>query len=262
MTAIRRHKFSLAFGALGLVILTFILWPLVNTVFSADGSALWETLRDSEFIEVILRTFYTALIATVAGIVFGVPLAYFLARHEFRGKRLVESIIDVPIVVPHTAAGIALLFSFGSKTPLGRFFDILHVDFVGTLAGITIAMMFVSIPFLIDSARDGFKSVDPRLENVARTLGASRWQTFTRISIPLAWRNILSGSIMMWARGISEFGAVIILTYHPMVITTYLYEQWESFGLAASAPITVLLIVLVVAIFVCFRLLVFRGSRA
>ncbi len=262
MAKLKKHKFAIAFALLGLVILVFILWPLVNTVFSADAGALWDTLRDDEFIEVILRTFYTAIIATIAGVIFGVPLAYFLARHDFRGKKLVEAIIDVPIVVPHTAAGIALLFAFGSKTPLGKLFDVLHVDFVGTLAGITIAMMFVSIPFLINSAKDGFKAIDPRLENVSRTLGASRWQTFTRISLPLAWRNILSGCIMMWARGISEFGAVIILAYHPMVITTYLYEQWESFGLSASAPITVLLILLVVAIFVVFRLVALRGARA
>jgi molybdate/tungstate transport system permease protein len=105
------------------------------------------------------------------------------------------------IVVPHSAAGIALLFVFGEKFFLGKAFHAIGIDFVDATAGVVIAMLFVSIPFLVDSAKEGYRKVDSRMEKVARTLGASPWQAFFKISLPLAWRSILAGSIMMWARG-------------------------------------------------------------
>lgn len=138
-----------------------------------------------------------------------------------------------------------------------------------TLAGVVIAMMFVSVPFLIDSARDGFKSVDVRLEKVARTLGASPWRTFFRVSLPLAWRNILSGSIMMWARAISEFGAIIILAYHipflgghPMAAPVLVYYRFNNFGLDAARPVAVLVILISLIAFVVLRTLTTREQKA
>ncbi|GAI43380.1 unnamed protein product, partial [marine sediment metagenome] len=136
------------------------------------------------------------------------------------------------------------------------------LDFVDSTAGIVIAMLFVSIPFLIDSAKEGFKKVDVRLEKVSRTLGASPWQAFFRISLPLAWRSILAGSIMMWARGISEFGAVIILAYHPMIASTLIFERFESYGLAYSQPVAVLLIIICLLVFIGLRTIVYRGEKA
>ena len=117
-----------------------------------------------------------------------------------------------------------MLMVFGRQAPLGKAFGFLGLRFVSSLPGIVIAMLFVSLSFLVDSAREGFEAVNPRLERVARTLGASPWRAFWRVSFPLAWRSILSGMILMWARGISEFGAVVILAYHPMVAPILLYE--------------------------------------
>jgi molybdate/tungstate transport system permease protein len=167
----------------------------------------------------------------------------------------VEGVIDVPIVIPHSAAGIALLMVFGREFFLGRAFDSIGIRFTGSVAGIVIAMLFVSVPFLIDAAREGFESVDPRLEKVARTLGATHWQTFWKISLPLAWRGILAGAIMMWARGISEFGAVLILTYHPMVAPILIYERFETYGLRYARPAAVLLILICLFIFAALRAL-------
>jgi molybdate/tungstate transport system permease protein len=110
-------------------------------------------------------------------------------------------LIDLPLVIPHSAADIALLFVFGRNYFMGKAFGAVGIKFLDSLAGIVAAMLFVSVPFLIDSAKDGFQKVDRRLENVARTLGATRWQTFTKVSFPLAWRSIVSGNILMWARG-------------------------------------------------------------
>ena len=255
---------TLTFVLLGLLIFLFIVVPLLKMIVASvsEPDVLLDTILDPEVTAAIGLTLFAALVATVIGFVLGVPLAYLLARTEFTGKKLVEGLIDVPIVVPHTAAGIALLFVFGRNFAVGKGFGFLGIEFVDSTAGIVVAMMFVSIPFLIDSAREGFKKVDVRLENVARTLGASPWQSFFRISFPLAWRSILSGNIMMWARGISEFGAVIILAYHPMIAPVLVYERFETYGLDYARPVAVLLILVSVVVFILFRTLACRGDRS
>jgi len=255
------NKMTLTFILLGLIIFLFIIVPLVKMVVTSDPKILLETLLDPEVRGAIWLTLYAALLATIVGFTLGIPLAYLLARTNFTGKKLVEGLIDVPIVVPHTAAGIALLFVFGRNFFVGKVFHFIGIDFVDATAGIVIAMLFVSIPFLIDSAKEGFKKVDVRLEKVSRTLGASPWQTFFRISFPLAWRSILAGSIMMWARGISEFGAVIILAYHPMIAPTLIFERFETYGLDYSRPVAVLLIILCLAVFIGLRAIVYRGEK-
>jgi molybdate/tungstate transport system permease protein len=193
--------------------------------------------------------------------VLGVPLAYLLSRYNFPGKRVLEGIVDIPVVVPHTAAGIALLFVFGRNFLIGKAFGGLGISFIDSLAGIVIAMLFVSVPFLINSAKEGFNKVDLRLEKVSRSLGASAWQTFTRITLPLTWRSILSGNIMMWARGISEFGAVIILTYYPMTAPTLIYERFQTLGLSYSQPVAAILIMVCVIAFIVLRWLAYRGGK-
>jgi molybdate/tungstate transport system permease protein len=220
---------ALAFFLLGLLIFLFIIIPLAKMIFSSVSEAeiLWQTILDPEVTGAIGLTLYAAL-----------------------------------IVVPHTAAGIALLFVFGRRFFLGSAFEAIGIEFVDSIAGIIIAMLFVSIPFLIDSAKEGFKKVDVRLEKVARTLGASPWQAFFRVSFPLAWRSILAGNIMMWARGISEFGAVIILAYHPMIAPVLVYERFETYGLDYARPIAVLLILVSVLVFIVLRAIAYRGDKS
>lgn len=259
---IATNKMKFTFILLGLVMFLFIVVPLIRMVSTSDPRVLYTTLLDTEVRNAIWLSLYAALIAAAVGFVFGVPLAYLLARHEFPGKKIIEGLIDVPIVIPHTAAGIALLFVFGRNFFPGRVFHVMGIDFVDSTAGIVVAMLFVSIPFLINSAKEGFKKVDVRLEKVARTLGASPWQTFLRVTFPLAWRSILTGSIMMWARGISEFGAVIMLAYHPMIAPTLIFERFESYGLAYSQPVAVLLVLISLFAFVGLRTLVKRGEKA
>jgi molybdate/tungstate transport system permease protein len=228
-------------------------------VFTSSPEVFRDAVLDKEVRDSIWLSLYSGLIATLIGLVFGVPLAYILARQDFRGKSIVEGLIDVPIVIPHTAAGIALLFVFGRQMFFGKAFHSIGIDFVGATPGIVVVMLFVGVPFLIDSAKEGFKAVDPRLEKVARTLGASPWQAFLKISLPLAWRSIISGSVMMWARGISEFGAVLILVYYPMVATILIARRYESYGLESARPVTVLLILICLVIFVVLRVISYKG---
>jgi len=256
------NRMKFIFIMLGLVILAFITVPILKMILASNPAILLDTLFDSQVAASILLTLYAALIATVIGFFLGVPLAYLLAKGSFRGKRLIEGLVDLPIVVPHSAAGIALLFVFGRNFFMGQAFESIGIKVLDSLAGIVIAMIFVSVPFLIDSAKEGFKKVDTRLENVARTLGASHWQTFTRISFPLAWRSIAAGNIMMWARGISEFGAVMIIAYHPMIAPVLVYEKFETYGLNYARPVAVILILICLVVFIALRLLVYRGDKS
>ena len=257
-----QRRLTITFMLLGAVIVLFIFVPLAKTLFSSSPSLLWETLLEGEVLSSIWLTLYTALIATVVGLVFGVPLAYFLARHDFRGKRFIEALIDVPIVMPHTAAGIALLFVFGQKFLVGRAFHVIGIDFVLSMPGIVIAMLFVSVPFLIDSAKEGFGKVDQRLEKVARTLGASPWQTFFKVSLPLAKGSIFGGSVMMWARGISEFGAVLVLCSYPTIAPILVYTRLEEYGLDYALPVASILIIICVVVFVALRSFAYRRQKA
>jgi molybdate/tungstate transport system permease protein len=257
----KRHRLLIVFSVFSLVILLFILIPLFKMVFLSNKAALWQALRDTTVLESIWLTLYAALITAVIGFILGVPLAYILARHNFPLKGVVEGLIDLPIVVPHTAAGIALLFVFGRNYLLGKWFSAIGINFVDSLAGIIIAMLFVSVPFLINSAKDGFRKVDVRLENVARTLGASPWQVFRRVTFPLARRSIFTGTLMMWARGISEFGAVIILTYFPMVTSILIYQRFESYGLTQAVPVAAILVVVCALIFIGFRYILQREKK-
>ncbi|MEA3442188.1 MAG: ABC transporter permease [Chloroflexota bacterium] len=261
---------SIVFVVLAAFILLFIFVPPLKTIASSSPGTLWDTLLSKEVYSSILLTIYAALIATLIGFFLGVPLAYILARHEFWGKRFLEGLIDVPIVMPHSAVGIALLFVFGSNFLMGRFLNDIGIGFVDKVAAIVFAMMFVSVPFLIDSAKEGFKTVDVRLEKVARTLGASPWRSFFRISLPLAWRSIFSGSVLMWARGFSEFGAVYIVAghvpffgYHPVAAPVLVTELFESpGGLKAAQPLTVLLILICLIIFIVLRAASYKGEKA
>ncbi len=261
---------SMVFIVLGTLVLLFILVPPLKTIFSSSPRTLWDTLLETEVYSSILLTIYAALIATLMGLFLGVPLAYILARHDFRGKRFLEGLIDVPIVMPHSAVGIALLFVFGSKFLMGGFLNSIGIGFVDEVSAVVFAMMFVSVPFLIDSAKEGFKAVDVRLEKVARTLGASPWRSFFRVSLPLAWRSILSGSVLMWARGFSEFGAVYIVAghvpffgYRPVTAPILVTELFESpGGLGAAQPLTALLILICLVVFIALRTVAYKGKKA
>ncbi|WP_234970986.1 ABC transporter permease [Desulfonauticus submarinus] len=213
------------------------------------------TIQDKEVLNALLRSILTSLSATLIAFVLGTPLAYLLARKEFKGKKIVQGIIDLPIMIPHPVIGIAILGLASRNTVLGQIFQSLGIQIMGTYTGIITVLTFVGLPFYINTARDGFESVSPRLEYVARSLGAGPWSAFFRITFPLAWRNIISGMIMCLARAISEFGAVIIVAYHPMTAPVLIYERFTAYGLKYSQPVAVWLIFISLVLFVSMRFL-------
>lgn len=252
----RLDPLYLFFALAGSLLLIFIILPILSTLLSVDFASLQEAVLDRETLQSLGLTFYAAAWATLLAFLSGIPLAYLLARLPFKGKGWVEGLINLPIVIPHTAAGIALLMVFGRQTFLGSLFNKVGINFVDQLPGIVVGMLFVSLPYLVNGSREAFELIDPELERVAETEGASRWQAFTRITLPLAWRGILASALMMWGRGISEFGAIVILAYHPKIIPVLVYERFNGFGLDAAQPVAVVLILASLIVFVLINSLV------
>jgi len=244
---------QLSFFFLGSLVLLFIVAPLAGMFLNTTPAQVFETAGEAEVRDSIWLTIYTSLAGTLVFSVAAIPLAYLLARKQFPMKKLVTGIIDLPVVIPHSAAGIALLGFVSRESVLGKMGSAVGLDFVGHPAGISIAMAFVSIPYLINAARDGFSGVPVRLEKAALTLGASPYRVFFTISLPLAWRNILSGLILMFARGMSEFGAVIVVAYHPMITPVLIYERFGAFGLKYARPVSVLFILISLVLFIGLR---------
>jgi molybdate/tungstate transport system permease protein len=252
--SLKKLVFNLLFSLAGGLLVLFVVLPLVSTLLSTTPAAFIGSFADPEVLHSIGLTFGAAAIATALALATGVPLAYLLARHDFRGKRLLEAVINLPVVIPHTAAGVALLLVFGRRGLVGQWLSPLGITFTDNLGGIVVAMLFVSLPFLVNMSRDAFQMVDEELERVAFTDGASQWQAFWHISLPLAWRGVTGGALMMWARGISEFGAVVILAYHPKITPVLVYERFEGFGLDAAQPVALLLILVALLVFILLRL--------
>jgi molybdate/tungstate transport system permease protein len=255
---VKRHPLTLLFSIIGSVLLLFTMVTLLNMLFKQmlrDPYGLVEVLLDPKVIDSIILTMYASLLATLIAAIFGTPLAYVLARHNFRGKSLIEAFVDIPVIIPHSVAGIALYALLMRRSTVGSVFSQIGIVFEDSLWGVVAAMLFVSTPFYMNTAREGFQSVDPRLENVARTLGASRWNAFYKISLPLALRHLFSGALMAWARGISEFGAVIFIAFYPMIAPTLIYYRFYSYGLRYSQPIAVFLIIICLVVFIGLRLL-------
>lgn len=255
-----RSPFIIASTVLGLLMLIFLLLPIINTIASSTDT-LGSALMSSETRDAIFMSFYAAFLATVFTFIFGVPLAYFLARFNFPGKGIIDASIDLPILIPHDAAGIALLLLFGPKTMIGAGFSRIGVGFVNTLFGVVLAMAFVSSPFMIRSAEESFKAINPEMEKVARSLGASNFGVFRYITFPLAFRGILTGCLLTWARSISEFGAVIILANVPKTAPVHLFDVFANEGLRPSIAITALLIITAVAIFAVIKLVTAKPLR-
>ena len=247
-----RHDYVTGFFALiGTFMIVYILLPLVVIVGKQlfDWEMLMRTLHDELVLIALRNSLLTSTASMLISLFFGVPLGYILARKDFKGKSFVQAVVDVPIVIPHSVVGIMLLVTFSNRI-------------LDSYLGIIMAMLFVSAPFTINAARDGFLAVDEKLEHVARTLGASKLRAFFTISLPMAMSSILSGAIMTWARAISEVGAILIIAYYPKTAQILVMEYFNNYGLRASRPISVILVLLSLSIFVILRWLVGRSRNA
>ncbi len=254
--------FNLILIFCGALILLFVLAPLAGLVLHSSVPELRETVQDAEVLRSIRLTLYTSLFGTIAFAIAGVPFAWLLARRSFPGKALVLGIVDLPVVIPHSTAGIALLSVLNRDSLAGRMAEACGISLIGNPVGIALAMAFVSLPFLLGAARDGFAAVPERLEKTALTLGASPPRVFFTVSLPLARRAICTGLVMMFARGLSEFGAVIVVAYHPMITPVLIYERFTTFGLSYARGVAVLFLGVCLMVFMLLRLLAGRNYHA
>jgi molybdate/tungstate transport system permease protein len=251
----RITPWSVALWVLAALLVLFVAGPLARLLLQSSPATLGAALRDRELVAAITLTVLTATAGTVLSLLFGVPLAYLLARGQFRGRRVIEGIVELPVVVPHPVAGIALLLFLGRQSAIGSGLARLGLEVVNHIPGIIAGMLFVSVPLVVSAAREAFRGVDPKLERVARTLGDSGWTAFRRVTLPLAGRGVLAGAVLGWARSVSEFGSIVILTYNPKVASILIYDRFTLFGLPAAIPAAALLLIIALLVFLVVQLL-------
>lgn len=245
---------ALAFLAFGLAVLLFLLFPVAVMLLAQAPQSLFGVLEQREVRDAIALTALTATLSTAALALIGIPLAYAISRLDFRGKTLLLSLIDVPIVIPQSVAGIALLMVFSRQQALGgALFDRFGIRFDGAVAGICLAQAFVALPFLLKPAIAAFEAIPVRLELAARHLGANSARTFVHLVLPMARRGLLSAAILAWARAAGEFGAVYFVTAAPAVAPIAVFNRFERAGLAETAPMAALIIVFSLATFILLQ---------
>lgn len=198
--------------------------------------------------EAIFHTLLTAPVATAIATVFGVPLAYVLARRSFRGKRLVEALVILPLIVPPVVGGAMILTAVGRFTPIGALAWQLGIPLTDSLFGVILAQTFVAAPFVIITARAGFGAVDERLERASRSLGYGPLVTFWNISLPLASGAIVAGIALTFARAIGEFGATMMVAYNPRTMPTRIWVDFITGGIDAIVPLGLALLAITLVV--------------
>jgi molybdate/tungstate transport system permease protein len=241
--------------ALAGLLVAFVVVPLLRLGVATTPSALAAEAAQPDVRDAVLLTLKDAVISALLAVILGVPLAYVLARKISRGRAVLQAAVDLPLAVPHTVAGIALLFVLGRDGWIGAPLGHVGISFFGTEWGIVAAMLFVSVPFAVNSVRDAIEGLDPQLEHAARSLGASPWHAFRRVTLPLAARGILTGGVLSYARSISEFGAVVILAYFPLTAPVKVYEEYLQNGLDRSAAVALILLLVALSTFIVVRVL-------
>jgi molybdate/tungstate transport system permease protein len=231
-------------GLAASLLLLFLAAPLAELVVSGGSQGLRALGTDAELRNALLLTAVTATTATLLGLLAGTPIAYLLARRAFPGRAALAALLDLPVLIPHPVAGIALLLALGRHTAVGSVLIAAGLRITGTPAGIVSAMLFVACPLYLSAARETFDRVDARFETVARTLGDPPWRVFRRVTLPLASRGLVAAAVIMWARAVSEFGAVVILTYNPQVASVLSYDRFTTYGLPGALPVAAVLVLL------------------
>lgn len=242
------------------LLLLFLTAPIAQLVVAGGIRGIAKLGSDAELRDALVLTALTATTATVAGVAGGTPLAYLLARRDFRGRAVMAALLDLPLLIPHPVAGIALLLTLGRATPVGRALLDVGLRVAGSPGGIVCAMLFVSAPLYLSAAREAFGRVDARFEAVARTLGDPPWRAFRRVTLPLARRGLVAAAVVMWARAVSEFGAIVILTYNPKVASVLSYDRFTTYGLPEALPVAAVLVLLALIPLIVLRAL--RAERA
>jgi len=247
------------FPVVGSIVVLFLLIPIVICL-GLGAPHVAEVFSDREAVRALYLSLHAGLTSSLLIALSGVPLAYFFSRRKTTATKIVESLLEIPLALPHSVAGIMVLVAYNSRAPIGSLLARLGLVIEDSYWGIVFAMAFVSAPIFITTMRAGFDSVDVELENVARTLGASGLKTFFTVSLPLALRHLVAGFVLSFARGISEVGAVMIVAYYPKVAAVLVIERFLGYGLSAAMSLSAALALMSLVIFVALRLVTKRGG--
>jgi molybdate/tungstate transport system permease protein len=238
----------LAFAAiLGAGLLAFLIVPLVRLSW-VSPLAIVQLFTIAEVRQALILTFACATTAAASGLLLAGALGYWLAQRPRWFSRILLPLVDIPLLIPHPVAGIALLLVLARPGLLNRILECLHPgpptgSLLGTPVAIVAAMLFVSAPYQVQVCRQAFAGLDPAYALRSRTLGAGPWRTLLQIEIPLVRRSLLGGAAMALARSASEFGAILVVAYFPKTLPVLIYEKFSNEGLDAVRPLAALMIV-------------------
>ncbi|MEV4460557.1 ABC transporter permease [Microbispora sp. NPDC049633] len=230
--------------------LAFLVLPLAGLLIRAPWPTLLQRLAEPQVLEALRLSLVCATVATVVCVLFGVPLAWLLARVEFPGRRVVRALVTVPLVLPPVVGGVALLLVLGRRGLIGQWLEsAFGITLPFTTIGVIVAEAFVAMPFLVISVEGALRAADRRFEEAAATLGASRWTVFRRVTLPLIMPGVVAGAVLCWARALGEFGATITFagnfpgTTRTMPLAVYLALETEP-----DAAIVLSLVLLAVSV--------------
>ena len=250
----RGTRFRVITLGFGVALAIFIISVLIGVITHTTPLAFVHSLASKEIHFAIGLSLVTSVISTIWCIVVAVPAAYSLARGNFRGKSLLNAILDMPLALPPLVAGVGLLILFGT-TAFGSELAKVGLAFVFTPKGIVLAQFFVNVPFMFRIMRSTFQGINPRYEYVAQTLGCTEAQTFWRVTMPMSKDGLMAGSIITWCRGIGEFGAALMVAgatrmkTETLPILLYLNMSCGELPLAIAAA-TILIIISLVSLFI------------
>ena len=229
-------------AALGSLLLLYFAVPFVAFLSRAGVTGVVADLSTPGAQRAVRNSLLTAPVSTAVATVLGVPLAYVLARRSFRGKRLVEALVVLPLVVPPVVGGTMVLSAVGRFTPIGAAAAAVGLPLTDSLLGVVLAQTFVAAPFVVVTARAGFGAVDERLERASRSLGYGPVATFRNVSLPLARGAVVAGIVLTFVRAVGEFGATMMVAYNPRTVPTRIWVEFIGGGVDAIVPLALVLL--------------------
>ncbi|TMT81668.1 ABC transporter permease subunit [Haloterrigena sp. H1] len=240
---------------LGAVLLCYYLVPLLALVLSQPPGVVIQRLTRPAVVSAATTSLTASVTSAAIATLFGLPLAYWLARVDGRVKTIVTAVVVLPLVLPPIVSGMVLLTVVGPNTFIGGLAAANGLQLTRSVAGIVLAQTFVASPFVVITAKAAFESVDRSLEYASQSLGKSRLTTFRRVTLPLAWPGILAGITLAFARAIGEFGATIMLAYYPRTMPVQIWVSFTTLGLENAFPVAVILVGIAVATLVVLNVL-------
>jgi molybdate/tungstate transport system permease protein len=232
---------------LGGMLCLYYLAPLVSLFLSVPPGEVISRMNNPAVVSSATTSLLSASISATVATVFGLPLAYWLARTDGRLSNAVLAIVVLPLVLPPTVGGIVLLTVFGPGTPIGEAAVAAGVPLTRSLAGVVLAQTFVASPFVVVTGKAAFESVDRTLEHASRSLGKNRWETARNVTLPLAMPGILAGVTLTFARAMGEFGATMMVAYYPRTMPVQIWVSFIELGLDNAYPVAILLLLISVA---------------